>query len=94
MGVGTGLTVTVEVEVQPPIGKVYIIVVVPAVIPVSKPEDEPIVAAPVVLAHVPPIAGSPRVVVEPIHILSGPTIARGETLTVTTIVEIQVVGSA
>jgi len=52
--VGIGLTVT-TIEVEQPVGKVYIIVVVPAATPVSIPESEPMVATEVlVLVQTPP----------------------------------------
>ena len=61
IAIGSGLTVIVQVVVQPPIGSVYVIVVVPARNPVTIPVVEPMSAlAGALLDHVPPIAGSVR----------------------------------
>ena len=53
-------------------------VTVPAVTPVTTPVPEPIVAmAVLLLLHVPPVEGSPRVMVAPAHTVEGPVIGLG-----------------
>ena len=82
---GTVLTVTVVVVIQP-VDSVYVIVDVPGVPPVTKPEADPIVATTVLLLiHVPPPA-SLKVVDRPEHTDVVPVIADGNGLTVATFV--------
>ena len=62
---------------------------VPAVTPVSKPEDSPIVATPgVLLVHVPPVTPSASVLVPPTHSVVVPVIG-GAIFTVTIRVDVQ-----
>ena len=78
--VGDAFTVITLVIVQP--GAAYAIVVVPASIPKTDPEDEPIDAIEgAELVHVPPAAPSDRLVVRPIHTVLSPVMA-GITVTV------------
>ena len=82
---GVGLTVTVVVAIQP---KEYVIVAVPAPIPVTRPPD--MVATDVLLLlHAPPGTASLSVNVEPIQIVPAPTIAPGSGLTVMTLYTVQ-----
>lgn len=61
---------------------------VPGETPVTIPDDEPMVATVVVaLLHVPPGAGSDKVVVKPWHTCKAPVIAPGEEFTVIVFVE-------
>jgi hypothetical protein len=71
-----------------------VIIVVPDDIPVTTPEEEPIVAIPgEPEVHTPPGGVEVRLIVEPTHTLPGPVIAVGIGLTVTTIVAKQPVES-
>jgi hypothetical protein len=82
IAVGKGSTVRVVVITQPAAG-MYVIVVVPAVMPVTMPEVIPIVAMPVeLLVHVPPIAASLSVVVLPMQTLVMPVMGGGGGVTV------------
>ena len=75
---GNGFTVTVAVMRQL-VGSVYVIVVVPAFIPVAIPVPDIIVAAVILLLpHVPPVDGSVKVAVVPTHNVLVPTIATGD----------------
>ena len=88
IGPGKAFTVINAVALQPVVA-VYVILTVPLVIPVTNPVMEPIVAtAGLLLAHVPPVAASLRVTVEPTHTLVGPAIAGGPGFTVTVVVAI------
>jgi len=88
---GRGFIVTVAV-VKQPAGSVYVIVAMPALIPVTTPV-EPIVAIPVLLLlHVPPVLASVSVVVCPLHICCVPEIVDGEGLTVTSVALMQPTG--
>jgi len=82
---GNGLTVK-PVVVKHPVGKVYVITVVPpglappAAIPELLPMDATVV---LLLLHVPPPDGSPNVVVRLTQMFVLPVIADGKGLTVT-----------
>jgi len=79
---GAGLTVIGKVAIQPVESK-YVIVKVPEAIPVTIPEEVPIVANPVILLlHVPPVVASPSVAEVPTQILFGPVTAAGVVFTV------------
>ena len=79
---GGALTVTGIVEKQPSLS-VYDIVVVPVPTPVTEPEDEPIVAAAVLLlAHVPPPGEHVSELEAPTHEIDDPLIAPGAIFTV------------
>ena len=75
---GNGFTVIAFVMIQPEL-KRYDIVVVPAKIPVTIPEVDPIVAAEVLLLdhNMPPELASVNGVVEPTHTEDAPDIADG-----------------
>ena len=61
------------------------IVAVPPATPVNVPEAEPIDATKLLLlVHVPPLAASVSVTVDPIHVAALPNIAVGNAFTVTT----------
>jgi hypothetical protein len=80
---GKGLTVTVVVVIQPVV-RVYVIVAVPGVMPVTTLLTEPIVATAVLpLVHVPPVVALASVVVSPTHTAVPPVIAAGSGLIVT-----------
>jgi len=90
---GSGFTVTVEV-IKHPVGNVYVIVALPADIPVTVPEIGPIVATPaLLLAHVPPDDVLLNVVVAPTQTDAVPVIAAGKALTVAVVLEEQPDGS-
>ena len=55
---------------------------VPAVTPVTMPEEEPIVAFELLMLQTPPPVRSPSVVVSPTHTLSVPVIDEGKGSTV------------
>ncbi len=60
---GKAFTVSVVVMIQP-VGKVYVIVDVPGLVPVTTPDvDEANVAKPLLLLQVPPLVASANVVV-------------------------------
>jgi hypothetical protein len=83
---GNGLTVTVTVRKQP-VGKVYVIVEVPPLLPVTIPLPEPIPAIEELLeVHVPPAVLSVNAVVCPTQIAVAPMIASGSGFTVTVVV--------
>ena len=81
---GAGLTVIVVVAVHPEVS-VNVIVAVPAEMPVTRPEAEPIVATDgLLLVHdKPPEVGSVRTVVNPVQIAVLPEIAAGRAFVVT-----------
>lgn len=87
---GNGLIVTITVAIHPA-GNVYVIDVVPAVLPVTMPVV-PMEALPLLLLHPPPVVTSVNIVVAPWHTTGIPLIADGNELTVTTVVVIQLVG--
>jgi len=88
---GKGLTVIVVWVLQPVAVAVKVMVEVPGAVPTTMPEDEPMVAADVLLLlhvplpPVPPPAGSLHVVVDPVHIVVIPLIVGGSALTVTVV---------
>ena len=89
-----GVTVITPVTAQPVPVILYVIVVVPAVTPVTIPVDEPIVAIPVLLLlQVPPVVALLIVTVPPIHTALPPVIAAGNGLTVTVLVVAHPVGN-
>jgi len=91
IGNGIGLTVTVYVRLQP-VGNVYTITAVPGFTPNTIPVDEPTVALPLDVVHVPPgLVGQVSVVVLPTHIEPEgvATIAPGRGLTVKIAIERQ-----
>ncbi len=80
---GDGLTVTI-VEVAHPVGKVYVMVVVPTATPDTTPEEVPMVAADVLLLlHAPPAVELVNEKGAPTHALALPVIAPGSGLIVT-----------
>ena len=82
IGSGSGFTVIIMLAVQP-VARVYTIVEVPALIPLTTPEVIPMVAAVViVLVHAPPADGSLSSVVWPTHTLVLPVTGAGTGLTV------------
>jgi hypothetical protein len=84
-----GLTVIFVVAVQP-VGRVYVIVAVPATIPVTTPVAETTVATEVLLLlHVPPVDVLVNAIVKPSHTVDEPDMAAGSGLTVITAVLIQ-----
>jgi len=86
IAVGTGLMVTTLLAAQLVL-KVYIIVVVPALRPLTIPVPAPIVALAVrVLLHVPPSGLLVSVICAPSHTVLGPLIGDGNGFTSTTIV--------
>ena len=82
---GKALTVTTAVAAQPVEGIVYEMVAVPAVLPPIRPGAST-VAAGSALVHTPPAVALLRVVLLPTHRPSGPVIAAGLVLTVTSAV--------
>ena len=64
--------------------RVYVIVVVPAALPVTNPEDEPIEAMPALAeVHVPPAGDDPAVTERPLHTTLAPVMTPGRGFTVT-----------
>jgi hypothetical protein len=87
IGVGSGLTVTTLVIAHNAPGpKEYVIVAVPAILPVTTPEEEPIIALLLLDAHVPPATAFANVVVDPTQTEAVPVIADGVGYIVTTFV--------
>ena len=86
--VGLGFTVTIAVLIHPVLS-MYVIIDVPAVTPVTIPVDDPTVALPLLLLHVPPAGVEFNVVVKPTQTLKTPVIAVGFGFTVTMAVLIQ-----
>ena len=78
---GAAFTFTTTVVLQPEPTE-YVIVAVPALIPVTTPEVEPTLAAASVVLHIPPVGISLRVVVPPIQTEVLPIIADGSATTV------------
>ena len=66
---------------------------VPANIPVTTPDDAPIFALPLLLVHVPPVGVEFNVVVNPAHTVVIPVIVVGLALTLTVVILIQPVPS-
>jgi hypothetical protein len=85
---GDALTVIVVV-LKHPVGKVYVIVEVPAAIEVTTPVPEITATLASLLLHVPPTLASNNVVVRPVHTVVVPVITAGVGLTVTTCVLVQ-----
>ena len=85
IGVGNGFTVTIAVTISVD-GKVYVITDVPAVTPVTMPEDDPTVTLPLPLLHVPSPPASVNAVVDNSHTLRFPFITGKVVLTVTMVV--------
>lgn len=93
IAVGDGTTVTVVLAVHPAIS--YTQVKIPPVMPVTIPEEDPIVAVAVELPlHVPPTIASYNVNVWPVHTCPLPTIGFGSGLTVMTLVAAHPAGNA
>ena len=89
IGNGGIVMFTIWNTVQPNL-VVYIMAVAPDATPVTTPEVEFIVAAPViVLLHVPPGVASASVIVRNLHTVVGPVIGAGSGFTVTTLVAAQ-----
>jgi hypothetical protein len=94
IGPGKAFTTKGVVTLQPVVARAYVIVGVPATIPVTSPVPIPIVACDVLLlVQVPPDVGSDNAVVEPAHTLVIPAMAPGKGLTVTTDEVTQPVGA-
>ena len=89
MAPGRGFIVILFVALQPP--TVYEIVAVPAVTPVTMPEEEPTVALVLLLLQVPPAVASVSVIVAPSQTEELPEIDGGVgfTVTVTVVVFVQ-----
>jgi hypothetical protein len=77
--------VTMADELQP-VARVYQIVSVPAVIPITIPDPDPIVALVLLALQAPPVVPSASVVVCPVHTLCVPVIPTGAAFTVTVFV--------
>ena len=78
------------VEVVHPVGKVYVMVAVASLTPVTTPDDAPTVAMVLsLLLQVPPVAASSNVIVPPTHTVVRPVIAGGNGLIVTTVLAVQ-----
>jgi len=91
--VGLGLMVNTA-EARQPVESVFVIVeVVPPLMPRAIPVDDPMLALPLLVVHVPPPGVVFNVVVNPTHTSSVPVIGVGLGLIVTTAVLIHVVGS-
>jgi len=92
---GKGLTVIAEWVLQPVAVAVKVMVEVPGAVPTTMPEDEPMVAADVLLLlhmplpPVPPPAGSLNAVVDPAHSAISPLMAGGSIFTVTVVAIVQ-----
>lgn len=82
MAAGDELTVTVVVTLQP-VDNLYVIADVPAVTPVTVPEEDPTVATVVVPdVHVPPVVVELKVVVAPVQMPVVPVMDDGSVITV------------
>ena len=82
---GGNITVSVYILEQP-VPNVYVMLTVPADIPVTTPVDPAtdIIAA-LLLLHAPPVEGSLNVTVRPRHTVAGPVMLDGNAFTVTVI---------
>ena len=96
---GSGFTVTTTVDIQP-VGKLYVIVAVRAVVPVAVPVTSTVLPVAkmettevLLLLQVPDGVTSLRLVVEPWQTLSIPNIDPGSGFTVTTAVAVHPVGN-
>ena len=86
---GNGLIVAIAVAIHPA-GVVYVILVVPADIPVTIPEPEPISAMVVSpLVQIPPAVSSVNVPVKPTQMSTVPVIAAGNEFIETRVVAVQ-----
>src|SRR6185312_13651484 len=92
-GSSTGYTVTVVIAMQAD-GEEYVIVAVPADIPVTAPAPSAVATVVAPLVHAPPASESLSCVLTPAHTWVVPHIADGNGSTVYTIVAIQPVPSA
>lgn len=79
---GNGLTVIDFVIIQP-VGSVYVMILIPAVLPVTTPVAAATEALLLLLVHVPPVVVFVNKVVEPTHIVLLPPITAGNGLIVT-----------
>lgn len=87
---GGGMTVTMPVTVHPVPESLNVIVEVPAIFPVTIPEDEPMVATIVLLlVHVPEPDELLRTDVPPMQTFILPDIVAGEGFTVTVVTTLQ-----
>ena len=83
---GSGLTVIVLYAEHPVEANPYVMVAVPAVMPVTSPVDDPTVATEVLLLlHTPPLVASLSAVVNPTQTAAVPVIGTGVGLTVTVV---------
>jgi hypothetical protein len=80
--------VTISVVLQPP-DTVYVIVAVPAAMPVTTPIEETLAIDGVLLLHVPPPVALLKAVVEPTHAVVLPVIPAGALVTLTTAIVAQ-----
>ena len=86
MGGGSGLTVWVSSDLHP-VGSVYVIMVVPVILPETMPEEKPMPAmAGFPLFHVPPATATESVLVRPIQATGSPMIGPGSGWTVNGVV--------
>jgi hypothetical protein len=88
----SALIVAIVVDWQPVVN-LYVIIAVPADMPLITPPDVMVATEVVPEDHVPPVVGLLSVAVAPIQAAGVPTIAAGLALTVTEIVLLQPVGS-
>lgn len=95
MTVNTGIVSADTVRVtKQPVGRVYVIMVEPAPIPVTIPVASLTFATDnTLLLQVPPPDVLDSVIVDPLHTLAGPVIAAGNGFTVKSFVLLQPVGS-
>lgn len=84
MADGVAITVTTIVLKQPPMS--YVMVVVPAPMPVTTPDVLTVPTAGVLLLHEPPGTEFDNVVVAPVHMFVTPVIAAGVLFTVNVVV--------
>jgi hypothetical protein len=90
---GNALTVEMRVRIQP-LGSMYVITALPAITPVTTPDDAFTVAlATELLLQVPPMSELVSAVVEPSHTDAVPPITAGSAFVVATVVTIQPDGS-
>ena len=89
---GAGVTVIVFVTVQPEPSE-YVIIAVPALMPVTTPVVKSTLTVVAVLVQLPPVITSLRVIVAPTHTDDGPVIPNGDGLTEITVVVRQPVGN-
>jgi hypothetical protein len=82
IALGDGFTVT-AVVLRHPVGRVYEIIAVPMLIPVTIPAGVPVTAVASELLHEPPDGLLVRLMLAPVHTAPGPVIGAGSGLTVT-----------